>query len=221
MDKEKAIRAINSVFSKYKKIRKADSTNLKELTDGKLYELFVLGQVLRQLRARGFRIKFIGTTLEFKAAPGFIDANDPHFEIFSPGASAPDFKLYTDIEFRTLGSSMSNDPGASSYHELDIVIVRAEATGRPRFDQVALGVECKSTAKFKKSILKEVLGVRRELSLLSDDQLSALSRFEDVETKQVPADPPSEFWLAHIDPSGSLYESSPRMFGIQFQNWTP
>jgi hypothetical protein len=221
MKKSVAQKAIKSLFKKYKGIRTSHLDVLKVLTTGKLYELYVLARVLEQLQHRGFRIRFVGKTIEFKSAPGKIDPTSPHFEVFAPGSLSPDFKIFTDIEFRTYGSRPTHNVGASGYHELDIAVVDADALDRPRYDQIALGVECKAFAKFRKSIVKEALGIRRELSLLRERQPSILSQFHGVQQEEVPAEPPSEYWLVHLDPVGAGYQASPLSFGIRFENWIP
>ena len=48
-------------------------------------------------------------------------------------------------------------------------------SGYPTYKNIAFGVECKAVSNFAKSILKEVLGVRRELSLLDRETKSLLS----------------------------------------------
>lgn len=221
MDKSAAEAAIKALFSSYKSVRGSHLGILKALSSGKLYELFVLARVVRELNRRGFLIKFVGTTIEFKSAPGKIDPTSPHFEVYAPSESQPAFKIFTDIEFKTLGSRPTHNVGASGYHELDIVVVDASASDRPRYDQIALGVECKAFAKFRKSIVKEALGIRRELSYLTEKRSSVLSEFSGVQQVDVPADPPSEYWLAHLDPTGSQYQNSPATFGIEFKNWMP
>jgi hypothetical protein len=221
MNKKAAQKSIASVFNTYKGIRKSHLNVLKALSSGKLYELYVLGRILEELRHRGFKITFVGTTIQFKSAPGKIEPTSPHFEVFAPGSTAPDFRVFTDIEFKTYGSRPTHNVGASSYHEIDIAVVTADASDRPRYDQIALGVECKAFAKFRKSIVKEALGIRRELSLLSGMQASILSRFPGVQQELVPANPPSEYWLAHLDPAGTGYQASPSSFGIRFENWIP
>jgi hypothetical protein len=221
MNKSAAQKAIKSVFKKYSGIRTSHLSVLKALSSGKLYELYVLGRVLEELRHRGFKITFVGTTIQFKSAPGKIDPTSPHFEVFAPSSKVPDFKVFTDIEFKTFGSRPTHNVGASSYHEIDIAVVTADASDRPRYDQIALGVECKAFAKFRKSIVKEALGIRRELGLLVEKKASMLSLFPGVQQELVPADPPSEYWLAHLDPAGTAYQASPSSFGIRFENWIP
>jgi hypothetical protein len=154
-------------------------------------------------------------------SPGMIRTGDPHFDLADQAGSVR-FRLYTDIEFLTLGSSISRATGLSSYHEIDIAIVEAQASNRPRHDQIVLGVECKSHAIFVKSIIKEVLGVRRELAFVDTAQQSTLSHSAPSNViVDVRADPPSEYWLIFASPKGLLYRDSPRAFGIQFEHWQP
>ncbi len=222
MDKQSAQNAILSIIGAYKTIQAGDRKLVKALTDGKLYELYVLSRVLQELRGRGFRIRFVGKDLKFKASPGMIQSYDPHFDLYAPGSNVPDFRLYTDIEFETLGGAGHAACDESCYHEIDIIVVDANATGRPSHDQVALGVECKSSANFSKSIVREALGLRRELSYVRPHGLqSRLSASGKVTAEHVPAEPASEYWLAFVDGKGLSYGVSPSTFGIRFLHWQP
>lgn len=187
---------------------------------GKVYELYCLAKTIDRLKGDyGLSVRFIGTTLDFKASPGMIDRSKSYFELRC-GRSL--FELHTDIEITTLGSAGTPvHPDRSEYHEIDIVVVSANSHGRPSYDQLAVGVECKAHAKFSKSILKQVLGVRRELSLLRSDEPTVLARTSGHRIRTVPAHPASEYWLAFTDPDGSLYAASPATFGIEFLHWCP
>ena len=81
-----------------------------------------------------------------------------------------------------------------------------------------LAVECKSAANFRKSLVKEALGIRRELSLLKRNVNSRLTRLGGRRPVSVPADPASEFWLAYVDAVGKSYSQSPGVFGIDFKH---
>lgn len=220
MNRQAAVSNIQSIFSKYKTIGTRDIQLLQAMTDGKLYELFVLSHVLEDLRKRGFALSFVGTTLKFKASPGQIKTVDPHFELKSPNGQ--NLWLFVDIEFETLGSSQP--PGGNDHsgrHEIDIVVVSV-SRGYPQHDEIALGVECKAVANFGKSIVKEVLGVRRELSLLSSSpQQSTLTVYGGAPPENVRANPASEYWLAYTDPEGNNYRASPAAFSITFKNLQP
>jgi hypothetical protein len=218
MDRATAISHIKTVFAQYKTIVPDDEQRLQDLTKGKHYELYVLALVIERLRARGFGITFKGTTLKFKGSPGRIKLSDPHFELVSPRGN--NLWLFVDIEFETLGSSQL--PGVhdqSLRHEIDIVVVSV-TRGYPKNDEIALGVECKAVAKFTKSIVKEVLGVRRELSFVTSPVPSTLSLLGGVHV-DVRANPPSEYWLAYTDVAGDQYQSSPSAFSIEFLHWQP
>jgi hypothetical protein len=216
MDKVAAIADIQQIFSTYKTLQPRDQQLLKALSDGKLYELYVLSRVVQDLAKRGFVCTFIGKTLQFKGSPGKIKTSDPHFEVTSPKLGAPPLYMFVDIEFESLGSQHVSVSDKSLRHEIDIVVVDVNS-GYPSCKNIALGVECKAVANFSKSILKEVLGVRRELSLLYDAKLSVLSICGGNPSVTVPANPASEYWLAYIDPAGDSYKESPAAFGVEFR----
>jgi hypothetical protein len=218
MDRAAAIKRIQSIFAAYKARQPTDRQLLKALKNGKLYELYVLSQVIQELATRGFKLTFKGQSLLFKASPGKIKTSDSHFAVSSPKQTAPTLYIFVDIEFETLGSQHVSVSDNSLRHEIDIVVVDVKS-GYPKVTNIALGVECKSHANFTKSIVKEVLGIRRELSLMKGKKQSSLSAFGGVPTINIPADPPSEYWLSYIDPAGDSYKESPIAFGIDFRHF--
>ena len=219
MNKSKAIRDIQSIFQRFKALTPVDRTLLSGLNDGKLYELYVLSELLLDLQRRGCQCRFIGNTLKFKAAPGKIKLNDPHFEVITPNGTR--FRLFVDIEFQTLGNSFSRVVDRSACHELDIVLVYDATPDYPRHDHILLAVECKCTANFSKKVVKEALGIRRELSYLQPARHSLLTNMGGTRPVTVSAEPASEFWLAFIDGAGTSYEQSPDAFGINFKHIEP
>lgn len=213
-----AIAEIDAIFDAYNAPKHAS-------TPGKVYELYCLANTVEILKSRGFKIRFVGTGLAFKASGGKINSSDPYFEFWSPYEQQKKFRLYTDIQFWSLGSQLLNAQNVvcnkkSGLHELDIVAVPAGVTGFPTNEQIALGIECKSNGKFQKWILKQVLGVRREMSLLQPIGPSTLS-VTGVVKVPVPAEPASEFWLCYVDHAGDNYAQSAEIFGIEFKNWEP
>lgn len=217
MDRDQAITEIDAIFGTYAASMPSDTALLRSLSDGKLYELYVLSELIADLDRRGFAIRFVGRTLSFKGAPGQIKLGDPHFELRAPNG-AP-LWLFVDIEFRTLGSTQVPVSDYSGYHEIDIVVV-TDTPPMPSHEQIALAVECKCVAKFGKKLVKEALGVRRELSYFADQQPSILSQLGGSHVA-VGAEPPSEFWLAHVDRAGNAYDESPRAFGIELRHLEP
>jgi hypothetical protein len=220
MDRVSAINRIGQVFASYRSAQPGDSALLAALSDGKLYEVFVLGELVRNLHSRGFQLRFIGTTLAFQASPGAIHISDPHFEVIAPNASEPVRFIFLNIEFMTLGHGLGSVTDLSDRHELDIVVT-TENSGYPSYAEIALAVECKAVANFKKGILKEALGIRRELSYVRRPQASLLTTAGGSPHIDVKANPPSEFWLAFCDPKGLNYCHSPLEFGVDLRHIQP
>ena len=226
MNKNAALSLINSIFSQYMSLTPADNTLLSALKDGKLYEIYVLSELLTDLHNRGFRITPPTGTLKFKAAPGMIKFTDPHFTIRSPSGGL--LWLFVNIEFQTLGSEIAQANDLSDKHELDIALVDipldilfSQTAHFPTYDHVYLAVECKNVAKFRKNYVREALGVRRELSYLSSKQDSSLTVLGGYPHVTVPAEPPSEFWLAFTHIEGQGYKESPAAFGVSFKHIEP
>lgn len=183
---------------------------------GKLYELYCVARLLEHLQSQhGMSATFVGTALILKTSGGYVYSNDPHFEIWSAGSLVG--KLFTDIEVGTLGVTHGATPDLSAYHEIDIVLlspIHAVYPHRPRPDQLLFGVECKATADFCKSHVREVLGRRRELSFFRPYPI--VGPFGPIN-----AAPPAPYWLVYIDPDGDNYKNSPEFFGITLACWKP
>ena len=212
--------AKNQVTHLFRQYNRCVSGSLDSMTRGKIYELYCLSRVVEDLSNRGFTIHFVGSTVDFKASPGNIDRSRSYFLLHGP---TTEFEIHVDIEVVSLGSRSSNSSNSdcSAYHEVDIVVVDKDLNGKPSYTQVALGVECKAHETFRKPTLREVLGVRRELSLLQPEQASRLAQASGMSDPKVPADPNSEYWLTHIDPSCLRYRQSPLTFGIVVHHWCP
>lgn len=226
LDANSAKTKITDFFKHYKLSRGHVSTHLAQMATGKLYELYCLSRVVEHLQRRGYAIQLVHQAVSFPAAPGFINRKRPYFEVLDDRGDLR-FEIFLNIQFTTNGYSMRQNgrrsptrKGLADYHEIDIIVVEAGAPASPEPHQIALAVECKSTTSFKKDIVKEVLGIRRELSLLSGEVPSKLSIYSRT-VVQVPADPPSEHWLVYSDPKGDQYKESPSSYGIEFLNWRP
>ena len=221
MNKAQAIREIRSVLGALHSFTSQDKTHLVSLSQGKLYELYVLADLVCDLRNRGFQLRHSGCNIHFKQAPGKLYTNDPHFVVQAPRGLQ--LLLFVDIEFQTLGHIAAATPSdLSTLHEIDIVLVQ-DPTDRsnPTYNQILLAVECKSNAVMKKSFVREALGLRRELSYLWHHASSDLSRLACTKPVRVPAFPASEFWLAFTDPQGARYRQSPAAFGIELRHIQP
>ncbi len=151
--------------------------------------------------------------MKLKSSPGPINLAYPHIELNRNGSHVAD--LWTDVEFLSLSyctNASSSPPTKGHYHELDLVVVRLGASGRPRCDEIWLGVECKNTT-YQKGLLKEILGIRRELSLLRDPTKTPFNTWPQT---HVPASPPSCLMVYSTDPGVVQYSAPGTMFGIDF-----
>lgn len=187
----------------------------RNLFGGKLYELFVLSRLLIELANRGYSLQFSHPAVGFKTGGGPIKPGDFHVDVLDSSQSVV-AKIYTDVEVRTLGASIGNVSDFSQYHETDIAAVQPNSSPYPEPDDLLIGIECKATAKFQKSHVREVLGRRRELSLYTGPFPAPLHP-----GLQVMAKPASEYWLCFIDPAGMNYVQSPAVFSVELKHWQP
>lgn len=209
-------RQLQNLFSQHLGISPSVSRALvpPNLLAGKLYEAHVLSRVVEHLAIdEGYSMTLVGgIKVQLKRAAGPINRSYPRIELHRSELFIAE--LWTDIEFL----SMSYCEGASTvltkgdYHELDIVIVPVGVSGRPTFVQVLLGIERKNTG-FEKGLLKEILGVRRELSLLASPQPTM---FHTWPRTTVPASPPSCLLVYSTDAKVTEYAAPGIFFGIDF-----
>jgi hypothetical protein len=207
---------ITNAFKQYvtASINKTFDPIPKVLTSGKLYESYILGHIAKELTTKE-NLKLIltaGTRLWLRSSPGPIDRTFPGIEVHRSGKLIAE--IWTDIEFLTFSYSVRGNTKLTQgdYHELDIMMVNPGLKGRPTYDMVWLGVECKNTG-YSKSLLKEILGIRRELSLLQNPQQT---QFRKWPRKTVPADPPSCLLVYSTDSKVINYSAAGNTFGIDF-----
>jgi len=219
MNKQNAKRKIEALLRRFVSAssRSAYSSVIPAaLTAGKLYEAHVLSRVIEALATQeGYTIRLINSTfLPLKSAPGPINRGYAYFELHRGGSLRAE--LWTDVEFLSLSCDQRGKrytPDFGDYHELDIIVATAGLSGRPRHKDIWLGVECKNTASYTKNLLKEILGIRRELSFVTDAQTT---RFSSWPRNTVPADPPSCLMVYTTDSSVRSYSGPGEMFGIDF-----
>jgi hypothetical protein len=148
-----------------------------------------------------------------KTSPGPINPIYPFINVTRAGS--PLGEIWTDIEFKSLSYTLnpgSPMPSQGDFHELDIIMTKPGVRGMPRPEEILLGVECKHTA-YQKSFLREILGIRRELSLLKEHYKTA---FDVWPRAEVPAKPPSCLLAYSSSPLISNYQSPGKTFGIDF-----
>ena len=218
MTKKQIIQKLKDAFAKHLKVSPAFAAGLvpPSITDGKLYEAYVLSRVVEKLNnIENMTLTLVGgTKMKLKSSPGPINPAYPHIRLERNGGYVAD--LWTDVEFLALSycsQGTSSPPTKGHYHELDLVVVEAGATGRPRYNQIWLGVECKNTS-YQKGLLKEILGIRRELSLLSNVNKTCFNYWPRT---SVPANPPSCLIVYSTDSGVTDYADPGSVFGIDFE----
>jgi hypothetical protein len=161
-----------------------------EITSGKLYEAWVLCDVLGNLQTlEGYDVVLReATKVVLKTAGGPINRSYPHFSATAAGRMS--IEIWTDIFFLTLSHyrrGAPSPPRDGDFHELDVVVVPAGTWGLPRHDEVLVGVECKNVSGYEKELLRGILGVRRELSYLQDLKPTSFRRWPRSEVVADPA----------------------------------
>ncbi len=216
MTRDEIMRKLQRAFRNYLGVSSSVTKDLVPATvsAGKLYEAHVLSLVVQRLvDDEGFKLTLVGgPKIKLKSAPGPINRNYPHIELSRGGVI--EAELWTDVEFLSLSRSMRNGPlTKGDYHELDILVIEPGQTGRPPHNTIWLGIECKNTTGYEKSLLKEILGIRRELSLLTDDRST---QFRIWPQHRVPATPASCLMVYATSDSVRDYAEPGRVFGIEF-----
>jgi len=211
--------AIDEAFKNYLTSRSPELdpilNNLpNDIRSGKLYEAHVLALVAERLVLEENCTLTLknGSHVYLKSSPGPINRNFPYIEVHRDGVLLGE--MFTDVEFTTLSHYLSNNPPQKScyYHELDILLTKPNPNHRPYHHEILLGIECKNTA-FQKSLYRAALGVRRELSLLSD---STNTSFRQWPSTILPCNPASCFIVFGSDDKILNYTESGAVFGIQF-----
>ena len=181
---------------------------------GKLYEADVLATICEKLVTQEkLRITFVGgRNLVLKQKGGPIDRSYPYFQIWR--GTTLFCELFTNVYFTTLSYHIKGSPSRltyGDYHELDIALLGPTLIGYPKYSEVVLAVECKNTS-IKKSIIRELLGFRRELSFYGPN--SQPTNFSIWPTAQTNSNPNSVHMLFCSDPRINRYITNCLQFGI-------
>lgn len=224
LDKQK--NKLEKLFAAYRSSKNQIISS--KLTRGKIYEAFILSKVLESLKKKEklFIVLKNDNSYKLKSAPSPVNRKYPRFDLFksrSDYVSNPHnafAEVWTDVEFLTLSYAphlKSRRPSLGEYHELDILVTapRIPDNSRPANDQVYIGIECKNT-NYKKSFLREILGVRRELSLLSNQQHK--TQFTHWPRNSVNVSPASCLLVYCIDIAVNKYNASGKLHAIDFKH---
>jgi hypothetical protein len=214
-DVAKATTEIDAFFTKYQQSTGGTTKTLTAPTAaGKVYEAWVLIKVIEGLESEGYQTTLQGSAnAQLRSSPGPIRSTYAHFDLARPGE--PSLEVWTDVEFLTYSHADrgSPQPSKGDFHELDVLVVNAGVgPGWPAHSDVVIGVECKATP-YTKALLRAILGVRRELSLLAP---TVSTGFKTWPRDKVPADPASCLLTYCTDAKINQYDSSGMTFGIDF-----
>ncbi len=138
MNRKEAETEIKQVFSSYKSVTASDDKTLKAMTNGKVYELLVLSEMVQRLANHGYQLNFVGNDIKFKGSPGLLRQSDPHFDILENGNT--EYQLFLSVEFTIFrpGNAMSASDD-SCHHEIDVdVFVQGLNNVRPGHNKVLL-----------------------------------------------------------------------------------
>lgn len=211
-----AVAKVNEIFATYGSSTGGTDLVGEEWKAGKVYEAWILSVVLERLeQIEGFEVALVGgSKVHLKSSPGPINTNYPHFVLSRTGSES--LAVWTDVEFSTLSfhlKGLSGSPGKAHRHELDVVVVPVGTIGYPNPTEIMLGVECKNTG-FQKHMARAILGVRRELSMLRNEEHP--TPFVTWPRSGVPAVPPSVVMVFSTDPAVDEYNAAGVVFGVDF-----
>lgn len=181
---------------------------------GKLYEAHVLATICEKLVTQeGLRVTLVGgRNLMLKQKGGAINRAYPYFEVWNGRSLFGE--LFTDVYFNTLSYQLKGPSAGQTYgdyHELDIALLKPGQNGHPQHSEVMVAVECKNTS-IKKSIIRELLGFRRELSLWR--HLPLPTNFSVWPATQTHSYPNSVHMLYCSDSRVNRYTTNCLQFGI-------
>jgi hypothetical protein len=184
----------------------------------KAYELSSLTETLDHLRGhvRGATFRLVGAkSVTFRGKGGPIDrAAWPFIEVVQSGSVIAE--IWVDIECLALSTTkqkkvVSGFPYGKA-HELDIIVVEPGTFGRPAPEKVLIGVEAKHR-QFNKALLKELLGVRREMTFKSDPKPNPFAWWAPA--GRLSANPPSGLVLFCSAPNVASYQDPADFWGIR------
>lgn len=185
---------------------------------GKLYEAYVLASVCSSLKNKeGLRLELsVGEKIYLKRGTGPINRAYPCIEAYRDDELVAE--IWTDVCFisqsylRASEYFRSTTPQYGDYHELDILMVEPNLDSYPLPEQIWLGVECKNTG-MRKGILKEILGVRRELSFINESRNTKFNKWPQTEAR---SNPPCCLLLYSSDEAVEKYRNSGNFYDIKF-----
>lgn len=193
----------------------------------KLFELAVLAELLYKYRESGGHVELRhahGVCAKFAGSPASIDRTKfAWFELRrSPTAVDVYAEAWVSVQFNGLSGARAVEAAAAfgpclplelrpSRHELDITILSPGlATPYPSRMDIIAAVTVKHVSTLTKEAVREALGFRREMGLLSPEQPSQCSWLE----LDVPSEPPSPLYLVSSAAKFEAYVGHIHQLGI-------
>lgn len=211
---------ITTILQTHSGVSPARTANLlpTRSLQGKLYEAHVLATIIENLVLQeGLQITLVGgSILTLRQKGGQINRTYPYFKVWNGAILFGE--LFTDTYFTTISYQMRGAPARKTngdYHELDIALIQPNLNGYPQHTDVILAVECKNTS-IKKSIIRELLGFRRELAFYTGMMLP--THFTTFPTNQTKSNPNSVHMLYCSDNRINRYTVNCLEFGILLQH---
>lgn len=188
----------------------------------RVYELRCMLHLMDVLRARRPFPKFVlssgrGVMLRSKGGP--IDrTSDACVEVQNAQGTVL-AELWSNVEFWALSYVRSGRPkfAGPTYaraHELDLVLLSPGVTGRPIPEDILIGVEAKHRP-YGKGLLKELLGVRREMTFKGPPNSNPWQWWSPLGLQAKPASG-LVAWCAY--PSVASYTQASDFYGILMEH---
>jgi hypothetical protein len=159
---------------------KSSNADLMQWAGGKLFELYAFVKLLKEFEvAGGYALKAKNLTKSgsyvFNGGPGRLDPSNSHIAIVKLGVEVA--TIWQNVEFTGIGYTPGAKEREGDYHEADVLVLNGRSPlgkkQRPNADQLLLVMECKFTAEMPKVFLRNMLGLRRVMSLLTQSKLNS------------------------------------------------
>jgi len=192
------------------------------LGKGKPYELYCLADLLEKLAVtEGLYYQFIHRgSLQFRQKGGPCSASFAHLHAFQNGAYFG--TIWTDVVFAGLSAhdrvcQQQQTTTFGQLHELDICMVNNDGDGIICHEEIMVGVECKDRP-FTNGLLKEVLGVRREMSFVQRGRPPFYTGLSEPTLAEVHSYPPSWLFVRGSNSNIQRYATPGDYFAIRFEH---
>lgn len=189
----------------------------------KAYELSAMLDMMRSIRAFRPTLTFQlrnGSAVGFQRHRGpIVRTATSHVAILENGGVVGE--IWTDVECVAISAPTSAKFHLGHIfgmgHELDIVVVKPRTNGRPLPNEILLAAEAKNRS-FSKELLKQILGVRREMTMRRSHRPRSPRHWFAWWTPRLPANPPSGLIAYCSYPNIANYGGPANYWGIHMKH---